>query len=113
SSKTVHLGTPNVVLINKENFAKILKLDEQNNKIYITIDDNSYHEAQETNLGSSFEVLEGASNNLNEHDNPNTTESTQLNEVQGVEKSQNYTDLQFDEYTDLDEEIEEQVFDRK
>ncbi|CAG8727278.1 26691_t:CDS:2, partial [Racocetra persica] len=53
--------------------------------------------AQETNLGSSFEVLEGASNNLNEHDN----------------ESQNYADLQSDEYTDLDEEIEEQVFDRK
>ncbi|CAG8471358.1 15961_t:CDS:10 [Racocetra fulgida] len=96
SSETVHLGAPNVVLINKENFEKILKLDEQNNKIHITIDDD----------GSSFEVLEGASNNLNEHDN-----STQLNEVQGVEESQNYTDLQSDEYTDSDEEIEEQVFD--
>ncbi|CAG8486977.1 14068_t:CDS:10 [Cetraspora pellucida] len=75
SSETVHLGAPN--------------LDELNNKIHITIDDDGYYENKQ----------------------PNTTKSTQLNEVQGVEKSQNYADLQSDKYTDSDEEIEEQVSD--
>ncbi|CAG8526916.1 12439_t:CDS:10, partial [Cetraspora pellucida] len=106
-SKTLNLEAPKVVLITRENFIKILRVTEQNEK-EIAIDDeeepsNSSTEIaiQESVQNSSFDVEADSTLSIN---NQISNDSIDLIPIQRA-------DSLSDEYSNSDEENDEQNFD--
>ncbi|CAG8491262.1 3552_t:CDS:10, partial [Cetraspora pellucida] len=117
--KTLNLDAPKVVLITRENFIKILRVIEQNEK-EVAIDDdeepsNSSTEIaiQESAQNSSFDVEADSTflsiNNQNSNDSgdPISIPSS----PKGKKESIQHADSLLDEYSNSDEENDERKFD--